>query len=867
MDQDTWNRRILRAAAFALAIPLALLGACTSDAPSAAGADGGASSDACQPATCAAQGKTCGTVPDGCGGTLDCGACTGDTCTPTTCAEQKKDCGTLSDGCGAMLDCGTCDAPQSCGAGGTANVCGCVPTTCAAANKNCGTMPDGCGGTLSCGTCAAGDTCGAGNVPNVCGKGTCTPTTCAAEKKDCGTISDGCASTLPCGTCTSPASCGGGGTANVCACKPTTCGAVGATCGSVPDGCGGTLSCGTCTLPKTCGGGGVANTCGVSADAGPPSSTDPSGFLSADRATTWNPGLNAVGGIPARSTVCATKAPRGGGLDDTDAIQAAINACPAGQVVALTAGTFTLDGGGYLLLNKGITLRGAGPGQTLLQKTDGAKPGVEATGSNASPLIIVGPSRWPSDAGSVSATLAGDAVKGSFSVTVDNAAGFAAGQVVLLDELSGATWQTDPGGRGQILASSDWRVVYQKHKPDQGTDDPIDYTPGVQPIGSGSDATSWFSRQDRVTSEWKKIASVTGNTITFSTPMHIDYRASHKGQVTRYPQDSHVSGAGIEDLAVKGGDNGNIRFERAAESWAKNVESSVWHDEGFAVDSSFRIELREFYVHDAAWAQPGGAGYAISLAGGSSEVLVENGISIRANKVMVSRCSGAGSVVGYNYVDDGYINSNGAWIEIGLNGSHMVGPHHMLFEGNYGFNADSDKTHGNSTYHTFYRNHLRGVRAPFTNQLGGTIDDGAQPGNGPQRCAGLGYYSYWMSFVGNVMGAPGKMGGFVYETTFTGGSGIWMLGWDDWSPYPTDAKVATTTLRHGNYDYLTNSVHWDPTIADHTLPSSLYLAQKPAFFSAGAGYTWPWVDSTSATPLHTLPAKARYDAGTPFVQP
>ncbi len=78
---------------------------------------------------------------------------------------------------------------------------------------------------------------------------------------------------------------------------------------------------------------------------------------------------------------------------------------------------------------------------------------------------------------------------------------------------------------------------------------------------------------------------------------------------------------------------------------------------------------------------------------------------------------------------------------------------------------------------------------------------------------------------------------------------------------------AATALRHGNFDYLTNSVSWDPNISERALPSSLYLTQKPAFFDAGRGYTWPWVDPTGATPLHTLPAKARFDANTPFTQP
>jgi hypothetical protein len=45
-------------------------------------------------------------------------------CTPTSCAAQGKNCGSISDGCGGMLPCGSCNAPQTCGGGGVANVCG-----------------------------------------------------------------------------------------------------------------------------------------------------------------------------------------------------------------------------------------------------------------------------------------------------------------------------------------------------------------------------------------------------------------------------------------------------------------------------------------------------------------------------------------------------------------------------------------------------------------------------------------------------------------------------------------------------------------------------------------------------------------------
>ncbi len=95
-----------------------------------------------------------------------------DTCTPTTCIEQGKNCGTISDGCGGSLDCGTCAPSETCGGGGVANVCGvCTPTSCAAQGKNCGTISDGCGGTLDCGTCTAPQTCGGGGTANVCGSG------------------------------------------------------------------------------------------------------------------------------------------------------------------------------------------------------------------------------------------------------------------------------------------------------------------------------------------------------------------------------------------------------------------------------------------------------------------------------------------------------------------------------------------------------------------------------------------------------------------------------------------------------------------------------------------------------------------------
>jgi hypothetical protein len=59
---------------------------------------------------------------------------------------------------------------------------------------------------------------------------------------------------------------------------------------------------------------------------------------------------------------------------------------------------------------------------------------------------------------------------------------------------------------------------------------------------------------------------------------------------------------------------------------------------------------------------------------------------------------------------------------------------------------------------------------------------------------------------------------------------------------------------------LTNSQRWHNTPGGFLIPNSMYLTAKPAFFGH---YPWPWVNPTTGA-TYTLPAKARYDAGTPF---
>ena len=598
------------------------------------------------------------------------------------------------------------------------------------------------------------------------------------------------------------------------------------------------------------------------------------------------------GGIPSSSwRICnSTPLVPTGTADDSAQINAEIGRCRAGSVVQLGAGTFLMSKGQYIAINKSVVLRGVGAGSTILKNPLNvfATPTFQQA-ADATPLVIIGPGRWVNPDGEARCQgltayqpahmqlLSTDAVKGSASVTVANCSIFSPGEMVLLDETSGASWQPDVSQLStSIWASPDYAVTWQLHKPTiSGIDDPLatEVTPSTADnyagTGTGHDAACWFSRQDRPQNEIKEIATVNGNTITFTSPLTKGYRASHYAELTTYSgSNAPVQNAGIEQVTLVGGGDGALRFENTRYSWARNIEVTEWYGEGIAIDNSFRDELRDSYIHDAAWAEPGGAGYAISLAGGSSEVLIENNVVVKANKVMVARSSGAGSVVGYNYMDHGYIATAEAWIEDGLNASHMVGSHMVLFEGNQSFNMDSDTTHGNSTFNVYFRNYSTSVRSIFkSDYTGNSVDDANDvpgPANGPKRAAGAMRYSYWMTFVGNVLGQPQRATtAWSYLKDLARAPRrptTWLMGWNDKPPYTVDTQVAATAVRDGNWDTLLGKQTW-LNGSPAALPDSLYLSGKPAFFGSNS---WPWVDPTTGA-TYTLPAQARYAAGTPNV--
>ena len=162
----------------------------------------------CNPVTCGA--GRCGVIPNGCGGTVDCGSCIPE-CVPTTCDAEGAECGKIGDGCSKILQCGDCEDNQTCGAL-SPNQCGdgpeCEPTTCEDVDAECGLVGDGCGEINDCGECPEGQICGL-DEPYKCGTPECEPITCEDAGAQCGEIGDGCGGSLDCGDCPSGQTCGG----------------------------------------------------------------------------------------------------------------------------------------------------------------------------------------------------------------------------------------------------------------------------------------------------------------------------------------------------------------------------------------------------------------------------------------------------------------------------------------------------------------------------------------------------------------------------------------------------------------------------------------------------------------------------------
>jgi hypothetical protein len=595
------------------------------------------------------------------------------------------------------------------------------------------------------------------------------------------------------------------------------------------------------------GGSSGSSSGGQSCDGGACNAVPP-GLLDPDFTTTWNPGILAdtptgqplgADGLPVRTTTCASVPAQSG--DATSAIQNALTGCAGkNQVVQLAAGKYTVSAS--INVPGGVVLRGAGS-----DATTGTT--IVAAGGGGGPVLSIGTTQDTvcyngGFDSSAQPLLTADAAKETSTVTVASAAGFKAGDLALIDQSDDAE-----------VSEGDCGTIFKR--------------------------TSNYGVSERV-----EIASVSGSTLTLTTPLHWTFKTAQKATLSRVSA-APTKWAGVEGVLVQGGrpggypgqNAGGIDVSNAADCWVKNVQvDGTTSGMPIRLAGTYRCVIRDSHFHNSysyGFAQDN---YGIVLACGAADNLVENNIARFMNKPILFNNSGGGNVVGYNYADNEWScdgNNDDGYQETSID-CHCAFPHMELLEGNWAPHMGASITHGNAGYLTYFRNY---ASSQFSPSMSGTPTSAiiwSQP-FAPQyaNVAALQFDSpdVKMTVIGNVLGSTGDASlGLPADlgTTSTGqGSpaattqAYTSADGSQLSIFLADTTTATwsSLWLTGNFDAFDKKVMWNASTltmnlpaSTQKLPASLYYAKKPAWWPSGTA--WPWAGPDLSPKVGTLPAQA-----------
>lgn len=527
-----------------------------------------------------------------------------------------------------------------------------------------------------------------------------------------------------------------------------------------------------------------------------------------ERRITWTGNVGVPGGIPNRTTICGTASASAYGNDSTDArshIQGLIDSCPSGQVVYLPAGTYRISG--QLNINKGIVLRGAGPGNTILRYT-----------GSSGYLVSIGSGGVGSGVNITSGY-----TKGSTTLVLSSASGKDVGDLIWIDQLNDGDLVTNQGLGGTC---------------------------------------SWCGRLSgtRSMAQISLITAKSGDTVTIDPPMQFTYSSSLDPEAAEIS--SVTTNAGVEDLKVfndPGTSSMNIRMWGAKYSWIKNIESERPHTGGSSscfhmqMGYGFRNEVRDSYFHGNT--QTGSNSYVIQMVYGSSYCLLENNIFDEAKAYIYAGWGSSSMVAGYNYIHGFQNDANYYSGDISGHGAH---PKFFLLEGNYGQKFRWDNYWGSSSHNTGFRNYYRATQPP-----------GSQSISSYRFPVDIDKDNLYFNLVGNVLGDPGVSWGFQMNggSCSSGSQYVYMIGYGgEGCGGSHDPETFSTMLRHGNHDRSTDTTRWCTDSGEpgcqggdgsHAIPNSLYLTGRPAWWCDEL--PWPPIGPDLSPMVSDIPAKRRFE--------
>jgi hypothetical protein len=522
-----------------------------------------------------------------------------------------------------------------------------------------------------------------------------------------------------------------------------------------------------------------------------------------------NPSWAAAGAtIVHRTTQCGSTLAPG---STVATVNNAIQNCPAGQFVSLAAGHFTFSAS--LQLKSNVTVRGAGSNATFITFTGAGGGSGCSRGANvcfAGSFVDMGSPQ------NVINWTAGYS-KGTSVITVQSASGLSVGRVIHLDELS-----DNPNNDAYPEA---WRCTMAPT---------CSYGPGSGESNGGG------VRNGRAHQHEAYVTAINGNQVTIQPPLFSSFQASRNPQIIF--ADGTGEGSGLEDMSLDSNDTSAYMFEFTSvrNSWVARVRSINPGRSHMAMDVSVNNTVRDSYFFRTANHEATSYGLEM-ISGGSNRI--ENNIFQWITAPMVNN-GGSGNVWSYNFaVNDEFTQPPGGTSYMFAGGwVHNGGAEYTLFEGNDMPGVNFDIEHGSQHLMTVHRNYLWGrERAPAA--VNATI---------PVNISQL---NRFMNFTGNVLGVSG------YHTTYecdtvsctSENTSIYKLGNEIYSPAdgpPVDPKTKNSSLRWGNWDVVTG-LRWDtseipsgiggsyanPVPASQSVPTSYYLAAKPAFFKSSDA--WP----------------------------
>ena len=522
-----------------------------------------------------------------------------------------------------------------------------------------------------------------------------------------------------------------------------------------------------------------------------------------DRTSPWQSNIGVPAGIPTNRPIYANVVDLGadptGANDSSAIIQSAVDTCPQGQVVYIPAGIFRVGTLIHVQNNQVITLRGAGMGRTTL------------FGSNNNPIFTAGDAPWPPPEQDPAnwIPITSGATKGSTTITVADSTRFIVGAPMAIAPNPLPVWAHNLGGFPDTLRSM--RV-------------------------------------------YLKVRSKTSTTVTFDPPCPFDF--SGLNAMALVDSTPYMQGVGIESMTLDMNNNTTempIWFQQAWGCWAKDVEIKQAYTRQMRWDMVVRCEVRGCYTQNVRGSGPDHEGIEFSYA---SWNLVEDNICNNGGAPPIileeNLTSSSCNVIGYNYVT----NTDPAFWDLSF--SHGSGSILNLAEGNVINNFEDDGYYGSSSYNTLFRNRISGqVRlkhfSDYYNVVGNILGDSWA------NTYETDVANYWDQGIAPIyeLGFP-NIGNASYTDTFgpTNPPDYSGLANTLDGCQQLDRNVTATILRHGNWDYATHSTVWDPSITDHTIPSSLYYSRQPGWWPAGV--PWPPIGPDRDPMAGQIPAQIRF---------